>query len=52
MARAPDDAENFVRDALAQSAAVAIVAGDASAELDESADGVAARLRFAIAKTD
>lgn len=41
-------AEDIVRAALAQSADVEVLSGDAATQLDDAADGIAARLRFAL----
>lgn len=41
-------AEDVVRSALAQSADVEVLSGDAAIRLDVAADGIAARLRFAL----
>jgi hypothetical protein len=46
--RRPDDAEELVRAALAQGADVEVLSVDASPRLDGDAEGVGARLRFAI----
>jgi stalled ribosome rescue protein Dom34 len=43
-----EDAEDTVRAALAQGAGIEVLSGDAAGHLDRTADGIAARLRFAI----
>jgi len=45
-------AEDVVRAALAQSADVEVLSGDAAAQLDHAAGGIAARLRFALDAPD
>jgi hypothetical protein len=42
-----EPAERFVRGALLQGADVEVLSGDAANYLDERAEGIAARLRFA-----
>lgn len=46
--RASSDAEEAVRAALAQSGDIEVLSGNAAEELDRTAEGIAARLRFAI----
>jgi peptide subunit release factor 1 (eRF1) len=43
----PEQAERFVRGALLQGADVEVLSGDAANYLDDRAEGIAARLRFA-----
>jgi peptide subunit release factor 1 (eRF1) len=42
------EAEDFVRDAIASGADVEVPSGEAAERLDRAAEGIAARLRFAI----